>query len=93
MSRINCCGSVCGECGCYKNICKGCSESDGKVFFCKNGTTCAIYECCVNNHKFQSCAECADVPCELWQKTRDPKFSDEEFEQNIVDRLKNLQRN
>lgn len=91
MSSINCCGSICEKCGCYKNICKGCNESNGKVFFCQNDTACPIYDCCVNNHKFKSCAKCSEVPCSLWKETRDPKFSDDEFEQNIIDRINNLQ--
>ena len=31
----------------------------------------------------QNCGECGDVPCKIWFDTRDPKFSDEEFSENL----------
>ena len=39
----------------------------------------------------KGCGECEYVPCEIWRKTKDPVFTEEEFERNIqerVDRLK-----
>ncbi|MBP5157890.1 MAG: hypothetical protein ILP18_08485 [Treponema sp.] len=35
---------------------------------------------------------CADIPCGIWKKTRDPKFSDAEFEVNIRGRIELLNR-
>ena len=40
--------------------------------------------CCVTKNGLKNCSECREVPCEIWKKTRDPKFSDEEFAKNIV---------
>jgi hypothetical protein len=56
------------------------------------GQTCAIYECTVNTHKYGNCGKCDKVPCDIWRKTRDPKFTDEEFENNIRERISNLSR-
>ena len=39
---------------------------------------------------FKNCSECREVPCEIWKKTRDPKFSDEEFAKNIKERIEML---
>ena len=30
------------------------------------------------------------IPCDIWKKTRDPKFTDEEFEKSINDRVEML---
>lgn len=89
MDNISLCGSDCLDCYCYKEkICPGCNECAGKVFHCGGGE-CAIYSCC-KEHCFSSCIECRDIPCDVWRKTRDPKFSDEEFENNIKERIVNL---
>lgn len=91
MGNLSCCGTDCQSCGCYGSMCKGCNESAGKVFHAPEGQACPIYECSVNQKKYQGCGECGNVPCEIWRKTKDPSYSDEEFEKNIserVDRLK-----
>ncbi|MDE6846395.1 MAG: hypothetical protein K2J99_11620 [Lachnospiraceae bacterium] len=44
----------------------------------------------------QRCGEYEAVPCEIWMKTREPKYSDEEFAENVkmrMDMLKNLREN
>lgn len=89
MKQMSCCGSKCFECDCYKTLCKGCNELCGKVFYMGNNT-CPIYECCVNKNGYKSCIECEKVPCEIWYKNRDPKYSDDEFNKTITDRIENL---
>lgn len=90
-NALSCCGTECSDCEAYKSICKGCNESLGKVFHAPKGQVCPIYECSINQKKLNNCSSCADMPCSIWRNTKDPAFSDEEFEQNIserVDRLK-----
>lgn len=88
--NISVCGSNCRKCYCYENkMCDGCNACKGIVFH-TNNEECAIYNCCVTKHGFDSCLECDKIPCDIWKKTRDPKFTEEEFEQNINDRIKLL---
>ena len=61
-------------------------------FSCAGWQTCGIYECSVNNRKLKNCGECGNVPCEIWMKTRDPKFSDREFEDNVNGRIQALRK-
>lgn len=85
---ISVCGTDCSKCYC-KDMCAGCNACKGIVFH-TGGKECAIYNCCVTQHGYASCLECADIPCGIWKKTRDPKFSDEEFEANIRGRIELL---
>ena len=90
MSNISVCGADCSKCYCFESkICKGCNLHKGVVFHC-DGKECAIYNCCVTKNVFKNCLECSKVPCEIWKKTRDPKFSDEEFAKNIEERIEML---
>ena len=87
---LSCCGTKCSECGCYGSICKGCNESAGKVFHAPEGQACPIYECSVNQKKQKSCGGCQNLPCDIWRNTKDPSMSDEEFENNIRQRVENV---
>lgn len=89
---FSCCGTDCSSYYCYGTMCKGCNESKGIVFHCESGKECNIYHCCRIKHQYQSCAECEQLPCEIWRATRDPKFSDEEFEKNIQERIGNMKK-
>lgn len=87
---ISVCGTNCKNCYCFESkMCDGCNKCSGIVFH-TNGKECPIYNCCVTKNKFKSCLECDKVPCDIWRKTRDPKFTDEEFEKNIEGRVKLL---
>lgn len=90
LGSLSCCGTDCCSCGCYGGMCKGCNESFGKVFHAPEGQACPIYECSVNQKKYQGCGSCDNVPCDIWRKTKDPSYSDEEFEQNIRERVGRL---
>lgn len=90
MNPISCCGTNCPECYCYGNLCRGCNECNGKVFHTPARKACRIYDCVINSKNLSNCGDCKDVPCDIWEKTRDPKFTDEEFKQNIFERLTNL---
>lgn len=87
-NNISVCGSDCSKCYCYETkICTGCNDCKGRVFHCPDEQECAIYHCCVTEHGYLNCLNCDKIPCDIWRKTRDPKFSDEEFEHNIAERI------
>ena len=86
---LSACGTDCSACYC-RDMCAGCSAACGKVFHMPEGKACPIYACCVNRHKYATCASCPDVPCGLWPAARDPSYSDEQFEASIAERVGNL---
>lgn len=87
------CGSDCSACYCYEEkMCNGCNEAKGKVFHMPEGKACTIYDCTVNTYKYSHCGNCDKLPCDIWKSTRDPKFTDEEFEENINERILNLRK-
>ena len=91
MSMISVCGADCSTCYCYEEkMCNGCNEVKGKVFYIPGGKACSIYDCTVNTNKYNHCGNCDKLPCDIWRNTRDPKFTDEEFEENINERILNL---
>lgn len=89
-SHLSVCGTDCSACYCFGSMCTGCSECDGKVFHAPEGNACPIYDCCVNQKGLNHCGECKEAPCEIWLKTRDPKYSDEEFAENVKARIQAL---
>lgn len=89
MSNLSVCGTDCSECYCYGKMCTGCNECEGRVFHAE-GKTCAIYDCTVHDKALKNCGECQKAPCDIWMKTRDPKYSDEEFDQNVKMRIQAL---
>ena len=89
-NTLSCCGAKCTECEFYGTMCKGCNASLGKVFHAPKNQACPIYECSINRKGMKGCGECAHVPCEIWRKTKDPAFTEEEFEQNIWERIERL---
>lgn len=85
--ELSVCGTDCSTCYCYGKMCNGCSVCEGKVFHAPEGKACPIYDCVRNQKGLKSCEACEAVPCEIWRNTRDPKFSDEEFEKNMRERI------
>lgn len=90
QKNISVCGTKCSECGCFGNMCKGCNAHHGKVFHAPEGRACPIYDCCKNAKGKNHCGECKNAPCAIWRSTRDPSFSDEQFEKSIADRVETL---
>ena len=84
---LSVCGTDCSACPLHGNLCTGCNEACGKVFHAPEGKPCPIYGCCVNKHHYATCASCSRVPCAVWQATRDPSMTDEQFEQSVNDRV------
>ena len=73
-------------------VCTGCHACSGKVFHVPEGKACAIYDCVVNGKGLKDCGACSAAPCDIWRNTRDPKYSDEEFEENIKQRMDALKK-
>ena len=90
--RLSVCGTDCSACPLHGNLCTGCNEACGKVFHAPEGKPCPIYGCCVNKHHYATCASCSRVPCAVWQATRDPSMTDEQFEQSVNDRVSALRK-
>ena len=90
MKNISVCGTDCGACYCFGKMCKGCNDCEGKVFHAPEEKACPIYECVRGDKGFSDCGKCGEVPCKIWLSTRDPKFSDEEFEKNLHMRVEKL---
>ena len=90
---LSCCGTDCTKCNFYGDMCKGCNESSGRVFHAPEGKACAIYECSIEKKCLKNCGVCSDVPCDIWRRTKDPSFSDEEFAKNIQERVNRLMKN
>ncbi len=84
------CGADCAACGFYRAQCPGCNESCGQVFHQAEGEACPLYRCPVQKHRQASCAFCPSLPCDLWRATRDPRMTEEEFEQSIGERIARL---
>lgn len=91
-NTLSCCGTECTKCEYYGTMCQGCNASMGKVFHAQEGYACPIYECSIIHKKYSGCGNCKDVPCDIWRKTKDPSFSEEEFEQNIRERVNRLRK-
>ena len=87
---LTCCGTDCRQCSFYGKACVGCNEACGKVFHAPLGKACPIYACCVQKYKYATCAECEQIPCRIWRETKDPQMSDEEFNENIQERVATL---
>ena len=84
---LSACGTDCTSCDFFGKGCVGCTEAGGHTFA---GSPCAIYACAVNKKRRPSCADCEAPACPIWQKTRDPSFSDEAFAENLRERAENL---
>jgi predicted DNA-binding protein (MmcQ/YjbR family) len=84
------CGTDCSACPLHGEQCAGCNELCGKVFHAPKGKPCPLYACCVGKHRYATCGDCPDAPCDLWRAARDPSYSDEAFEASIAERMGNL---
>ena len=89
---ISVCGTDCGACSFFGGLCRGCNECQGRVFHAPAGCACPIYACVREKKGLRNCAQCPDLPCSLWQSTRDPSFTDEQFAANIAGRVENLRK-
>ena len=84
--------SPCG-CSCEKMDCKdscggNCHTCGGKPFYLKDFgvEVCPIFDCSVNKNGYYTCAECENLPCQLYYDWKDPSNTDEEHIQSIKNR-------
>lgn len=69
---ISVCGTDCGACSFFGGLCRGCNECQGRVFHAPAGCACPIYACVREKKGLRNCVQGPDLPCSLWQSTRDP---------------------
>jgi len=89
------CGLYCGDCDYLSDKCQGgCGQVRGKPFWTTqfNLEVCPLYDCCVNQHHLEHCGLCSKFPCEPFINLRDPALSDEEAEQALQKKMKDLKR-
>ena len=84
---LSVCGTDCSACPLHGTLCTGCNEACGSVFHAPEGKPCPIYECCVHRHRLTACASCDQLPCAVWQATRDPSMTDAQFRKSIENRV------
>ena len=82
------CGMNCESCHYYKD-CGGCRAIKGKPFYLKDFgfETCPMYDCPINKKAYQSCAECSDLPCQIYYDWKDPSMTDEAHLNSINERV------
>lgn len=90
QENMSVCGTDCSVCYCFGQMCNGCNACEGKVFHALEGQACPIYHCVRKDRGMQNCGQCGEVPCKIWLETRDPRFSDEEFKENVEMRIQML---
>jgi len=80
--KMSCCGTICSDCEYYPAACQGCAEIKGKVFWLEytGEICCDIYECCINQRKYEHCGQCEE----------DPTKTKEENEADHAMQMKNL---
>jgi hypothetical protein len=86
------CGAICTDCPELHQKCEGdCETMKGKVYWAQyvGAEVCPVYKC-VSEHKYSSCADCDDIPCNLWFSLKDPALTDEEHQKSIEERVKLL---
>ena len=85
-------GLYCGDCEFINNQCRGCKSAQGKPFWSeKYGIEkCPLYSCCIDQKQLEHCGMCQELPCEIFNSLRDPSLSDEEAEQSLRERQKDL---
>ena len=86
------CGIYCGDCEFLDDKCAGCNDVKGKPFWAEmyNREVCGLYDCCVNRKQLEHCGMCEALPCEMFMSQRDPALNDEEFEDSLNQRQKDL---
>jgi len=83
--NISPCGINCDVCPLKVQCGDGCQICGGKPFYIKDFGVerCPIYDCAVNKKGYETCGECAEVPCQLFYDWKDPSMSDEEHNKAI----------
>lgn len=90
------CGIDCETCPFYQKDCDGCKAVKGQPFWTEGIFTdglCPLYNCSVNQKKYETCGSCEQLPCKIYFDLKDPSLSDEEHKASIVKRVETLKNN
>ena len=89
------CGSIyCEKCDSKEQCGGGCRMCEGKPFYLSNFgvEVCPIFDCSVNEKGYVTCADCENLPCQLFYDWKDPSNTHEEHIQSMNERIKLLKR-
>ncbi len=86
---IAACGADCSACDSLPQ-CGGCSKAEGKVFY-RGGAVCPIYDCASKKNR-QDCSECSIKDCSTYMGQKDPRMTDEQFENWVDVKIANLKK-
>jgi len=94
-AQLAVCGADCAPCPFFQKefngqTCAGCRQTKGNPFWAAedfNGGACPIFDCASTKHSFNSCGECAELPCALFFELKDPSMSDEQHRESITRRV------
>lgn len=90
---LSACGLWCDECEHFKNQCDGCHSIKGSTFWAKEmmpSKICPLYDCGINTRAYKNCGDCAELPCELFVKMKDPNSSEVEHQRMLKVRQERL---
>jgi hypothetical protein len=91
--NLSACGLICDECEHFNVTCTGCHAVKGQTFWALEmmpTKTCPLYDCSVNKKKYKDCGDCAELPCELFVKMKDPNSTEEEHQASLISRVSRL---
>jgi Zn-dependent M32 family carboxypeptidase len=86
---LGCCGIYCGLCPKYQ------SKAKSRCIGCRLGPQhdwCSIWNCCVKKHRFETCAECREYPCERYKRRLAKYPEDWKTAQENLDKIKRSKR-
>jgi len=90
---LSACGLICDECEFFAKECSGCFAVSGQTFWAKEmmpNLTCPLFNCSVNEKKYSSCGNCAELPCKLFREMKDPASTEEEHQLTLIQRVERL---
>ena len=89
---LSVCGLVCSECAYHPKECGGCREVEGRPFWVDPGSTgCELYQCSIDK-QYDSCGDCAELPCKQFRELKDPNISDAEHLEELGRRVERLRK-
>lgn len=90
--KLGVCGCRCKECRLYPQECLGCHEIKGKAcwLFQVGLEVCDFYQCAVMERGYINCGECPEIPCDKFFRNKNPKWTVEEHQKIIKNRVQLL---
>jgi hypothetical protein len=93
---LSACGLICDECSFFGKECVGCKIVKGQTFWAKEmmpDHTCPLFNCSANVKQLNDCGSCAELPCAMFRKMKDPNSTEEEHQLSLVQRVDRLKTN